>query len=313
MNEKDIINLFISSQYGDSVAIGIGDDCAVLNTTPGYQIVATTDNMIEGRHFLKQSPAYYVGYKLLATNISDIASMCAIPKWATLNLTLRENNLTWLKEFSHGLLTCAKKNNIELVGGNTTFGNELNLSLQLIGEVPKNHATLRSQAVVNDIIFVTGRIGCAAQALKQLHSKHIQHTSLNETQISALYTPPSRVNLAIELRELIHASIDISDGLLHELEMICDYNNLGAELKLEVIPIDQDIDIIDAITSGDDYELLFTANENCMLEIQSIALKYDCLVTAIGRITRANKINLRLNGEPITYPEKSGYDHCIDT
>ena len=92
MNEKDVIQNFISKQQHNSVAYGIGDDCAVVNPSPGHQLVVTTDSMVEGIHFVKQSPAYEIGYKLMATNISDIASMCALPKWATLNLTIKTYN-----------------------------------------------------------------------------------------------------------------------------------------------------------------------------------------------------------------------------
>ena len=103
MNEKDVIQHFISQQQFSSVAQGIGDDCAVLNISPNHQLVTTTDTMVEGRHFVKQSPPFELGYKLVASSLSDIASMGANPKWATLSITLTEFNSIWLSQFSQGL------------------------------------------------------------------------------------------------------------------------------------------------------------------------------------------------------------------
>ncbi len=313
MNEKDIIHYFISKQQNDSVAEGIGDDCAVLNVTPGHQLVTSTDCMVEGRHFLTHTPAFYVGFKLMASSISDIASMCAQPKWATLNLTLTESNPIWLNEFADGLLSCARQNNVLLVGGDTTTGKQLNMSVQVTGEVPQDQAVLRAGAKAEDIIYVTGKIGCASRALQYLLQNNNQDSLLSDNQMHALYMPPSRVKLAIELRHCMHACIDISDGLLHELEILCEKSQLGAELHLEAIPIDDNIEIISAITSGDDYELLFTSDEKYKDDIRRIANNYDCLITPIGVMTNSNVIELTYHNEVVSYPERSGYDHFTHT
>ena len=312
MNEKDIIEYFISQQQCDSVAYGIGDDCAILNPTPGCQLVTTTDTMIEGRHFVKQAPAYAVGYKLMAVNLSDIAAMGAIPKWATLNLSLRQFDQAWIKDFSNGLLECANKHNVTIVGGDTTRGDQLILSLQLLGEIPLGSATLRNQAQINDVIYVTGTIGCAAAALRILEENKFLHSALNQTQTSALYMPPSRVELAQALREYIRASIDISDGLLHELEIICHQSHVGAILMLENIPVSKDMDVMQSITAGDDYELLFTADVQYVETIAELASSHHCAITAIGNIVNSQGIKLTMNQQEVTYPNISGYDHFLD-
>jgi len=309
LNEKDVIQNFISKQQHNSVAYGIGDDCAVVNPSPGHQLVVTTDSMVEGIHFVKQSPAYEIGYKLMATNISDIASMCALPKWATLNLTIKTYNKKWLKNFSNGLLDCANQHNIALVGGDTTLGDHLVMSLQLIGEIPIGDARLRENAVIGDAVFMTGKVGYASQALKHLIDNNYQHSSLTTSQISALYKPPSRVSIAIALRHLIHACVDISDGLLHELEIICERSATGAKLMLERIPIPQDAEILQVITAGDDYELLFTADAKHEQEISQIANAVGCEITLIGHIIGDNSVMLTLNDQRVDYPEISGYDH----
>jgi len=309
LKEKDIIQHFITQHQHASVAYGIGDDCAILNVTPGHQLVTTTDTMVEGRHFVKQAPGYAIGYKLMATSLSDIASMGAKPKWATLNITLTEYNHHWLSEFAQGLLECAQKNQVALVGGDTTLGKQLNMSVQITGEIPSGHANLRHDARADDIIYVSGVIGRAAYALKQLKQHDYQHSALNHGQISALYKPPSRVELALALRDFIHACIDVSDGLLHELEILCEQSQLGAELHLEKIPFEKGMEIIPAITAGDDYELLFTASQEHTDEISRIASQYNCLITPIGKIANGTKIVLHMNKQIVPYPETSGYDH----
>ena len=311
MNEKDIIQYFISPHHPASVSQGIGDDCAVLNISTDHQLVTTTDTMVEDKHFVAQSPAYELGYKLMATNLSDIASMGARPKWATLNLTLAEVNLTWISQFAKGLLFCAQKHQVVLVGGDTTLGKQLTMSLQLSGEIPIDQANLRKNAQLGDIIYVTGKIGCAAHALKLLKQHSFQHSALSKQQITALYMPPSRVELALALRNLIHASIDISDGLLHELEILCQQSDCGAALQLDNIPFDHSIDIMSAITAGDDYELLFTADRKQEQKISGIADKYDCLISAIGEINSSCEIVLFQQQQQVPYPDISGYDHFV--
>ena len=309
MNEKDVIQHFISQQQFSSVAQGIGDDCAVLNISPNHQLVTTTDTMVEGRHFVKQSPPFELGYKLVASSLSDIASMGANPKWATLSITLTEFNSLWLSKFSQGLLECAHNNNVALVGGDTTLGEQLALSLQVLGEVPIAKANLRNHAQVGDVIYVSGMIGCAAHALKHLQDNDFHHAALSQEQISAFYRPPSRVAMAIELRDHIHACIDISDGLLHELEILCQQSHVGAKLNLEKIIIEEGIDSIAAITAGDDYELLFTARQQSEQQISQISSKFNCPLTAIGIITNNHQIELFMNKEHVKYPGITGFDH----
>ncbi len=311
MKEQDIIRYFCSQHQQTSIAHGIGDDGAVINTLPEHQLVVTTDTMVEGHHFVTQSPAFLVGFKLMACNISDIAAMCAIPKWATLNITLADFNAEWINEFAAGLKECAQQHDIVLVGGDTTRGTQLVVSLQLIGEVPTGKATLRNQAQLGDAIYVTGEIGQAAEALKCLQRHDYQHSMLNQEQMKALYQPESRLQLALDLRQYINASIDISDGLLHELELICENSFVGAVLNLDDIPIEEHLDVMTAITSGDDYELLFTANSNNADAIFQLGEKHDCHISMIGNIRTGNKIEMLKGSQVIPYPNCSGFDHFM--
>ncbi len=292
-----------------SVVVGIGDDAAVVTNNKQCQLVTTTDTMVEGKHFSKQAPAYGVGYKLMASNLSDIAAMGAVPRWATLNLTLARVDEVWLQEFSNGLLECASKHNVTLIGGDTTSGNQLNVSVHLSGEVPNNMAMLRSHAQVNDKIFVTGVIGLAASMLSHLQKQNYSHANLTESQLSALYKPSSRVDLAIELREIAHAAIDISDGLLHELDIVCEASHVGASLQLNSIPVDRDINLQQAITGGEDYELLFTAGHEHIDQIAQLSEKHSCRISEIGEITNTHLIELYQGEQLVPTPKYTGYDH----
>jgi thiamine-monophosphate kinase len=310
LNEKDIIQKFFTKKLNDqSIIEGIGDDAAIIRPEIGSELVITTDTMVEGRHFSKNAPAYGVGYKLMASNLSDIAAMGATPRWATLNITLNTLSQSWLTQFSHGLMECAQAHSVSLVGGDTTRGDCLNLSIQLIGEVPINKAMLRSHAQVNDKIFVTGVIGNAAHALNLLKQQNFSHNNLSEAHYDALYKPQSRIGFAIELRELANAAIDISDGLLNELEIICNASHVGATLQLDNVPYNHQIDIQQAITAGEDYELLFTIPDQLIKQVDLLSAKHNCPISSVGQVTNTKLIEIYQDNQTVTYPQYSGYDH----
>ncbi|MFK7793727.1 MAG: thiamine-phosphate kinase [Gammaproteobacteria bacterium] len=310
MNEKDIIQKYFTKELNDqSIIEGIGDDAAIIRANNGCELVITTDTMVEDRHFSKFAPAYAVGYKLMASNLSDIAAMGASPRWATLNLTLSTLNQSWLENFSKGLLECAQKHNVTLVGGDTTHGERLNISIQLIGEVPKGEAMLRNGAQVGDLIFVTGIIGNAASALNILQKNDFNHDDLSAIQYAALYMPQSRIDFAIELRDIANAAIDISDGLLNELEIICKASHVGAALQLNDIPVNCDINIDQSITGGEDYELIFTVPNELISHVELLSKKHNCSTSKIGEITNNKIVEIYQGNHVIPYPEYSGYDH----
>lgn len=310
MNEKDLIRKYFTKVSSDQAVIeGIGDDAAIVSTKSENELVITTDTMVEGRHFFKTAPAFGVGFKLMASNLSDIAAMGATPRWATLNLTLNALDKSWIEGFSRGLLDCAQIHNVTLVGGDTTSGDCLNASIQLIGEVPSGKAMLRSHAKVNDKIYVTGAIGNATSTLDLLRQQDFNHDNLSEMQYAALYMPDSRIDFAIELRELANAAIDISDGLLNELEIVCNASNVGANLQVSNLPLNKNISVERAITGGEDYELLFTIPEKFISQLGLLSESHNCPITQIGTITDANTVEIYQGDLSIPYPKSSGYDH----
>ena len=314
MNEKELIDRYFKKVHaGEGVCIGVGDDAAVLNITEGHQLVVSTDCMVEGRHFLTTAPPYYIGYKLMAVNLSDMAAMGALPKWVTLNLTLPLVDEIWLKELSNGFLECAEQFNVLLIGGDLTSGAERNISAQIIGEVPNNSAITRSNAHVDDLIFVTGQIGIAGNALQCLLDNNGNHDVLNEAQVKALYQPVSRVALGIDLRKFASSAIDISDGLLHEVELLCQESNVGAEINLESLPVESKIDSMKALVAGDDYELVFTAHEKFKLEIEKLSNLHSCSIAEIGKMNEnTGSVQLLNHGEKIAKPNITGFDHFVN-
>lgn len=312
MIEKDIIERFFQRASTDqSIIKSIGDDAAILRATPDTELVVTTDSMVEGRHFILNSPAHAVAYKLMAVNVSDLAAMGATPRWATLNLTLPSIDEDWLNDFSCGLFACARRYSIALVGGDLTSGEQLNMSIQAIGERSLGTACLRSSAQLHDAIYISGEIGHAAAALTKLSQAEFDHAVLSDSEMCALYYPVAQVELGESLSQLAHACIDISDGLLSELEIICAQSQLGAEINLDQIKHHPDLDILDAIVKGDDYQLLFTADLENHGQIMQLAEQYHLPIRRIGHMSHAGKLQLKLNGIDVALPSTHGYQHFI--
>ena len=138
------------------VALGVGDDCALLNPTPGMQLAISSDMLVEGRHFFANVSPYCLGHKALAVNLSDLAACGATPVAFTLALALPSINEAWLQAFSRGIWALADAHGCELIGGDTTQG-PLNICITVFGEVPRGQALLRSGAKVGDDITSAAR------------------------------------------------------------------------------------------------------------------------------------------------------------
>lgn len=314
MNEQEIIQrFFIRQQQDQAVSIGIGDDAAIIAPPENHELVVTTDAMVENSHFTKETRPFDLGYKLMAVNLSDIAAMGAEPRWATLNITLPAIDESWLQQFSQGLFDCADHFQVSLVGGDLCKGNQTHVGLQLIGIVPSGKALTRAGAMPGDMIFITGEIGTAAQAIGELYlHNHDQHC-LSSTQHQALYRPAPRVDTGIALRDIANCAIDISDGLIHELQIVCTANMVGARLMLEKIPAATGVEAEVALTGGEDYELLFTADKAHIEAIKQIASMCACEISNIGEIIAGDSIEILHNGSPVPPLQCSGFDHFGDS
>ncbi len=301
--------------------LGVGDDCALLAPTPGMQLAVSSDMLLEGRHFSPQDSPAGIGHKSLAVNLSDLAAMGAVPRWATLSIALPEENDAWLTAFARGFFRLADLHGIELVGGDTTRG-ALTISLTVMGEVPPRQALRRDGAQPGDDIWVSGVIGSAAMALAYRQGRLFMEQIDAARVLPALYLPTPRIELGIALRGIATSAIDISDGLLGDLGHILERSRtgagpIGARLEfaaLPTLPVVQkylhEVAVRDCVLAGgDDYELCFTAPADRRDAVEAAARSSAVAVARVGRITaEAGLVVVDADGQPLPI-ERTGYDH----
>lgn len=299
-----------------SVTLGVGDDAALLAVSPGMELAISTDMLVAGTHFFPDTDPRKLGWKTLAVNVSDLAAMGAQPRWATLAIALPLAGESWLAAFADGFFKCATQFGVELIGGDTTRG-PLNLSVTILGEVPKHQALRRDAARPGDDIWVSGTLGGAALGLAALQNK----VQLDEADLAhclrALETPQPRVALGLALRGIAHAAIDISDGLLADLGHILECSQAGATVDSGALPVATELESFlkhdwarqCLLAGGDDYELCFTADPERESEIADIGEKLGLQLTRIGHVDKGSQLQLMdVDGKPIE-TGRTGYDH----
>jgi thiamine monophosphate kinase len=209
LSEFDLIARYFSGRGArrDDVLLGIGDDAALLTVPAGRQLAAAVDTLVAGRHFPAHTGAFDIGWKALAVNLSDLAAMGATPAWATLSLTLPAVDEAWLQAFADGFFALADTHHVALVGGDTTRG-PLSITVQAHGHVAPGAALRRDAAAPGQALFVSGTLGDAACALRQLQAGDAVDTFV----LQRLNRPEPRVTLGESLAGVAAAAIDISDG-----------------------------------------------------------------------------------------------------
>jgi len=304
VDEFELIERFFDRRVASpGVAVGIGDDGAVLKPPPGLDQVQVIDTLVEGVHFPGDAHAADIAYRLVAVNLSDIAAMGSRPSWMTLALTLPQKDEQWLADFADGLFEAATKYNVALVGGDTTRGEAVVATLHVSGEVEAGGALLRSGAKVGDSIFVTGTLGDAAAGLELL-----QRGDYDEYLVARYLRPSARIETGRALVACASAAIDVSDGLLGDLKKLLAASGVGGELDVENLPMsDAIMSRFDearrtgfALTGGDDYELCFTARPDDIAHVAG--------VTAIGRVVSGHGVVCRRNDAIVNYDDR-GYRH----
>jgi thiamine-monophosphate kinase len=325
MGEFDLIARYFTRPVrpDGAVALGVGDDCALLAPAPGMQLAVSTDMLLEGRHFFAGTDPERLGHKALAVNLSDLAACGARPLAFTLALALPQVDAAWLEGFSRGLLQLADTHACELVGGDTTQG-PLNICITIFGEVPTGQALLRGGARPNDDIYVSGTLGDARLALETLQGHRTLPPALLEAARLRLEAPTPRVALGLALRGVASAAMDVSDGLLGDLGHILRASGIGAcvdtsiTMKLiaasalpESVRVHFDVNFLHQCTlaGGDDYELLFTAPAAARAAVAAASQASSTPVTRIGRIEA--EPGMRLvdgQGQPVVHHYAS-FDH----
>lgn len=317
--EFELIQRFFSrkSQPQSDVALGIGDDAALLNPPAEQQLVIAIDTLVQGVHFPADTLPYDIGWKALAVNLSDLAAMGAEPAWFTLALTLPESSEAWLTEFSHGLFDLANQYGLSLVGGDTTRG-PLTVTVQIAGYVPTGQALLRAGAGPGDRIFVSGSLGDATLVLQLLAGQLPETAQDFPDLLKRLNQPQPRIEEGCALRGIASCAIDISDGLLADLQHMLDANDSGAEIYLQQIPYSTQVrqllsqypDIRDSLLGGgDDYELCFCVPPDKLKRLEQIAVENQFQFTEIGQISDAKGLRCLDAGGQAVEVDTRGYTH----
>src|SRR5579862_4236172 len=316
VGEFDLIAKYFARPVRRAV-LGGGDDCALLQPTPGMQWAVSTDALVEGRHFLSTVPPDALGHKSLAVNLSDLAACGAKPVAFTLSLTLPRVDETFLAGFADGLYALADAHDIELVGGDTTAG-PLNIGITVMGEVPPGHALRRGGGRAGDDLWVSGRLGDARLALEAFRGQVALRGEAFEDVRRAMERPQPRVALGLALRGIATAAIDLSDGLVGDLRHVMRASGLGATLRAADIPHGEHVAACTEaqrrqclLSGGDDYELLFTASPNVRAQVREAGARADVAVTCIGTLDEAPGLRIvDAAGAAVTLTERA-FDHFI--
>lgn len=335
MSEFDLIQRYFQRPFSQGlnadrgmVTLGIGDDCALLQMPPNHELAISMDTLVEKVHFLENTDAFLLAQRALRVCVSDLAAMGASAVGFTLGLTLPKLDNQWLDDFSRGLYLAAQQLKIPLVGGDTTKG-PLTITLQVHGAVPSGQGLRRSHAQMGDDIYVNGSLGDGAAALSLL-----QKTSETDCPKTfdyfkqRFYCPDVAMQFASQARPYINSAIDVSDGLLADLNHILAASQLGADIDISRLPRAQEMGkLIDAqthqmvdiktqqqwaLTGGDDYRLCFTASPAHVSTLRQLAQKNHTGITRIGSITAGSGITLFDQGKRCsenTLDHSQGYSH----
>jgi thiamine-monophosphate kinase len=296
---------------GPGVVLSIGDDAAVLGDLGDELLVAATDTMNAGVHFLDDVSPVALGHKSLAVNLSDLAAMGARPRWALLNLSLPHADPNWLDAFADGFGALAREHEVSLVGGDTCEG-AMSIGVTVLGTVPPGQALRRDGAAIGDDIYVSGNLGDAALALRERLAGRL----VAEQDARALDFPEPELALGRGLRSQASACIDLSDGLLSDLGHVARQSGLAARVELERLPtspslaaIAEDDRFTLQLTGGEDYGLCFCAAPEREKAIRSLAAAEGTRVTRIGQIEAGAGIRCLHPDGSEWLPAASGWEH----
>ncbi|CZF77325.1 Thiamine-monophosphate kinase [Grimontia celer] len=317
-NEFDLINRYFKSQpvTRRDVDLGIGDDAAVITVPENCQLVVTTDSLVAGNHFLPDADPVKIAHKALASNLSDLAAMGAMPAWCSLALTLPEPNEPWLAAFCEGFYKLAEYYQVQLVGGDTTKG-PLSITITLQGVVPAGKAIRRDSAKVGDWLYVTGNLGDSAAGLDVILKGNAPKNETENTLLNRHYYSEPRVLAGQALREIASSALDISDGLVADLKHILKASNVSAVINADTLPVSDELMAFAggeeaaakiALTSGEEYELCFTVPESHRGAVDAAFAHTNTAVTCIGQIRHGEGVTVQWQGKPVDW-SLSGWDH----
>ena len=301
---------------------GLADDVAVVPSRAGHDLVLTKDAIVEGVHFLPTDPLDTVAKKLMRVNLSDLAAKGAEP-FGYLLACHWSPRCGWPERmtFVDGLRTDQKAFEVALLGGDTVnTPGPASFSMTLLGWIPKGCTVGRAGARPGDLVFVTGAIGDGWLGLEGVRGR----LSLDVERVATLSdhyrTPTPRTDFALPIRDMASAAIDVSDGLIADLEHLAEAGGVGVEIDLETVPlssagqawfdgrVDQQAALEKLVTGGDDYEIAFTASARDEAALRREADRRHLRLTRIGSVTAGQGVAVRLGGQPVTF-HRSGFTH----
>jgi thiamine-monophosphate kinase len=292
----------------DTVVTGIGDDCAVVRADPrsGFDLLLTSDPVIEGVHFTAEAPAEAVGHKAIGRVLSDIAAMGGEPLWALIDVVAPPRTaVVRLERIYRGVNRLARRCGLVVVGGDTSQGKALELHVFAVGRVPRGRAVLRSGAKPGDRLYVTGTLGGSMQG------KHLR------------FAPRLSEGQWLRAHRWATAMMDVSDGLATDLRRMLAASGTGAELAADRIPVSRDVrgmpgrrsPLARALCDGEDFELLFTVSQRKAAAFeQAWKRRFGLRCTRIGAMTsRTGQIELMQADGRTTRLTRHGYEHFAGT
>lgn len=275
LGEKGLIRRIARKIRTDrSVIRGIGDDCAVLESAGRRRLLFASDMLVEGVHFRATADPAGVGWKALAVNLSDIAAMGGVPRHAVISLGLpKKTPVAFVDGLYRGLAACAERFGVNLVGGDTDRAGQILVAVAILGEAWRDRLVLRSGARAGDHLLVTGRLGGSVRS-----GRHLR------------FTPRLREARAICALVRPHAMIDLSDGLGPDLIRLCEASRVAAELEAARVPRRKGSTLAQALTDGEDFELLMAVGRSDADRLLSWGRRrLPCGLTRIGRIVPERK------------------------
>ena len=297
--------------------IGIGDDAAAWQGGNSTQL-ATTDSLIQDTHFdLNITTWEELGWKAIAVNLSDIAAMGGISRYALISLALPgELETDCISSLYQGMAQIANKFGVAIVGGNIASASKTMITVTVLGSLKSKSALTRSAAVPGDQVAITGYPGLSAAGLKMLKQKLSFDSETSQLLRQAHLQPTPRINEGqVLLHHKVRAAIDISDGLIADLTHICKASKVSARINKDSVPIHpilkskfkSDCQQL-ALSGGEDYELLFTASSQVINQVKQAI---SCPITVIGEITEGTPGQVTLSdasGKNIPW-ERGGWEH----
>lgn len=318
MKEFELIKSYFAERgkQRQEVALGVGDDAAIVTIPNNCELLISTDTLVEGVHFFKDMDPRSLGHKAIAVNLSDIAAMGGEPAWVSLALTLPAVEEEWVKAFSDGIFETCEYYNVQVIGGDTTQG-PLSITVTVHGFAPEGKALRRSGAKPGDYIYVTGSLGDAGVAVDWQLDKLSIPEKYQPILRNRLECPTPRVAVGHALRGFASAAIDVSDGVISDLQHILNASGVGAHIDVDNLPLSQALrqsvpeeqQVHYALSAGDDYELLFTVPSDKKGGLEVNLAQHNVDVTCIGQVHGLTpEITLRKNGEPVDM-SLAGFQH----